>query len=201
MRTAFCFDLDGTLTRQEILPLIARDIDLYQEFEALTLATINGVIPFVNSFKLRCRILAEVPISRVKSIVSQVKLYEEVVRFVSDNKENCFIATGNLDVWIEEIAQKIGCTIYSSTAKYTGDKLEGIEKILDKAEAVDDIRTKGFDRVVAIGDGMGDVTMFQQSDISIAYGATHSPNQTLLEVSNFVTFNENALCRTLSTLL
>lgn len=201
MRTAFCFDLDGTLTQQEILPLIAREIDLYQEFEALTLATINGVIPFVNSFKLRCRILAEVPISRVRAIVSQVKLYNEVVEFVSKNKDCCFIATGNLDIWIEEVAQKIGCPIYSSVAKYTGEKLEGIEKILDKAEAVDDIRTKGFDRVVAIGDGMGDVSMFQQADISIAYGATHQPNQTLLELSNFVTFNEKSLCRTLSTLL
>ena len=201
MKTAFCFDLDGTLTRQEILPLIARDIDLYQEFEALTLATINGVIPFVNSFKLRCRILAEVPISRVRAIVAQVKFYEQIVEFVSQNKTCCFIATGNLDVWIDEIAQKIGCPVYSSTAKYTNDKLNGIAKILDKAEAVDDIRTKGFDRVVTIGDGMGDVGMFQQADISIAYGATHNPNQTLLELSNFVTFNETALCRTLSTLL
>ncbi|MDR0659925.1 MAG: HAD-IB family phosphatase [Prevotellaceae bacterium] len=201
MKTAFCFDLDGTLTRQEILPLIARDIDLYQEFEALTLATINGIIPFVNSFKLRCRILAEVPISRVKAIVSQVKLYDKVVQFVSNNKECCFIATGNLDIWIEELAQKIGCPIYSSVAKYTEDKLDGIEKILDKADAVDDIRAKGFNRVVAIGDGMGDVGMFQQADISIAYGATHCPNQTLLELSNFVTFNEDALCRTINTLL
>lgn len=201
MRTAFCFDLDGTLTRQEILPLIARDIDLYQEFEALTLATINGIIPFANSFKLRCRILAEVPISRVKAIVAKVKLYDEIIRFVSKNNTCCFIATGNLDVWIEDIIHQIGCPAYSSTAKYTGDKLEGIEKILDKAEAVDNIRTKGFDRIVAIGDGMGDVSMFQQADISIAYGATHNPNQTLLELSNFVTFNESALCRTLSTLL
>lgn len=201
MRTAFCFDLDGTLTKQEILPLIAREIDLFQEFEALTLATINGVIPFVNSFKLRCRILAEIPISRVKDIIAKVKLYEETVQFIRDNKDSCFIATGNLDIWVDEIVEVIGCPAYSSTAKYTGDKLEGIEKILEKADAIDDIRSKGFDRVVAIGDGMGDVSMFQRADVSIAFGGTHLPNQTLLELSNFVTFNERALCRTLNTLL
>lgn len=201
MRTAFCFDLDGTLTRQEILPLIARDIDLYQEIEALTLATINGVIPFPNSFKLRCRILSEVPIARVRAIIAGVKLYEEIVQFISCHTACCFIATGNLDVWIQEIVQKIGCPTYSSTARYSGDRLKGIEKILDKADVVNSIKTKGFNRVVAIGDGMGDVSMFQQADIRIAYGATHNPNQTLLELSDFVIFNESALCRTLSTLL
>ena len=46
MKKIFCFDLDGTITTQEILPLIAAELDLYEEISTLTQATINGLIPF-----------------------------------------------------------------------------------------------------------------------------------------------------------
>ena len=46
MSSAFCFDLDGTITKDEILPILSREIGLFEEISALTDATINGVIPF-----------------------------------------------------------------------------------------------------------------------------------------------------------
>ena len=54
--TAFCFDLDGVVTSQELLPLIAEELGYYEEIKALTDATIKGIIPFESSFRLRCRI-------------------------------------------------------------------------------------------------------------------------------------------------
>src|SRR5690625_19018 len=53
MKTAFCFDLDGTVTTQEILPLISKEVDLHEEINLLTQLTLDGLIPFQNSFKLR----------------------------------------------------------------------------------------------------------------------------------------------------
>lgn len=199
MKTAFCFDLDGTITQQEILPLIAQDLDLKEEFDVLTLATINGILPFSSSFKLRCKLLVDVPISRVKTIVLQINLFKKVVKFIQQAKGNCFIATGNLDVWIEDIIKKIGCTTYSSEAIYKGDKLLGISRILDKGDAIKDIRTKGFDRIIAIGDGMGDIDMFRQADVSIFFSEDHQPANALKDVCDYLIFDETTLCEILST--
>ncbi|MFC1659288.1 HAD-IB family phosphatase [Pseudomonadota bacterium] len=116
MRTAFCFDLDGTVTKEEILPILSKEIGLYQEIEALTEATLKGVIPFETSFKLRCRILSEIPINRVQEIISKVVLNDKIVEFIKKNKNNCYIITGNLDIWINKLADKIGSAIYSSKA-------------------------------------------------------------------------------------
>ena len=47
---------------------------------------------------------------------------------------------------------------------------------------------------------MGDVLMFQESDLSIAYGGVHEPIETLMKVSNYLVYDEDSLCRLLNTL-
>ena len=42
MRTAFCFDLDNTITRQEILPVLADDLGLADDMAVLTRLTMDG---------------------------------------------------------------------------------------------------------------------------------------------------------------
>jgi len=81
-KNIYCFDLDGTVTAQEILPLIAKELDLYDEISALTQATINGLIPFERSFKLRCKILSDVPVKKVQEIAQKVKLNQSIVKFL-----------------------------------------------------------------------------------------------------------------------
>lgn len=200
MRTAYCFDLDGTLTKDEILPLIANNTDVFEEIQTLTSATINGVINFESSLKLRCKLLSDVKLDYVHKIIENVRLYESILDFISKHKENCFVLTGNLDKWIEPLLEKIGCQYYCS--KITINKfgrLQKIDYILNKGEAVGAIRNE-FDRVIAIGDGMGDVEMFEKADIGIAFGETHSPVRSLIEVSDFIIYEEKALCRLLNML-
>lgn len=201
-KTAFCFDLDGTVTQEEILPLLSQEIGLFEEMQVLTEATIKGVIPFDRSFKLRCRLLSEIPISRVQNIIARVLLHLKIVEFITHHRKNCFILTGNLDVWIKLLTERIGCKIFCSQADYEGDKLKGIAHILDKGSAVKQLRADAtFDNVIAIGDGMGDAAMFEAANYSIAFGGVHPPIQTLIELSDIIVFDESALCRTLNTLL
>ena len=47
--SAFCFDLDGTVTRRNT-PIIAKEAGIHEEISALTTATIRGVIPFKEFF-------------------------------------------------------------------------------------------------------------------------------------------------------
>ena len=199
MTTAYCFDLDGTITREEILPVLAHELGLYDEISMLTDATIAGLLPFKSSFLLRCKLLGDIPISTVQSIVERISLANGIVDFISKHKESCFVITGNLDVWIAPLLNKVGCQFYCSEASVKGDKLIKVERVLDKAVPIDEIRSR-FSRIVTVGDGMGDIPMFENSDIKIAYGGVHSPIETLLKLSNFVTYEEQALCRLLNTL-
>ena len=199
MKTLYCFDLDGTVTSQELLPLMAAELDLYEEISALTQATISGLIPFERSFKLRCKLLSDVPIEKVQDVANKVKLNKTIVKFKKKNKENCCIITGNIYEWIKPIVEKLDCKIFCSKGKFKNGKLKGLEKIVDKGQIIKVLKQSNKS-IVSVGDGMGDVLMFQESDVSIAYGGVHEPIETLMKVSDYLVYDEDSLCRLLNTL-
>jgi phosphoserine phosphatase len=199
MTTAFCFDLDGTVTSREILPMLAAEIGYFEEIRALTEATIKGVIPFDSSFRLRCKILADVPISRVHQIISGTPLFPRIAAFIRQHPDQCYIATGNLDVWVDPLIATLGVRSFTSRADFEGDQLKGVAAILDKGDAVKALRV-GHDRIVAIGDGMGDVAMFEKADIRIAYDGLHQSVEALTQLSDMLCKSETALYNVLETL-
>jgi HAD superfamily phosphoserine phosphatase-like hydrolase len=199
MRTAFCFDLDGTVTRTEILPCIASELEISDEIATLTRATMDGHIDFIPSFRLRCLILGTIPPERISAIVDAVPLNEDVVRFIHSNSADCYLVTGNLDIWVSGIARQCGATLYSSTATFADGKLS-LDAILDKGDAVGDVRARGYDRVVAIGDGANDMPMFRAADVSIAFGGVHAPSHAAITAADYVVHEGEALCSLLEAL-
>lgn len=199
MQRAICLDLDGTITTQEILPRIARDLDLHEEIRLLTEATMRGVLSFEKSFKLRCRLLADVPLSRVREIIAETPLQPDIVAFIAANRERCFVATGNLDVWIRPLAERLGCTFFSSEAQADGDRLLGVARIVDKGDAVRQIKER-FPDVIAVGDGINDAPMFEVAGVSIAYSGVHDAVPALVDLADFVVTEGKALCRLLAML-
>lgn len=199
MTPLMCFDLDGTLTKYELLPIIAREVDLYDEIMALTNATIMGHIPFQQSFKLRCKLLSEVPVSTVREIVSTVDIFSHLQEFIQQNSSQCKIVTGNLDVWISGLTDTFGCEVFSSKANVVNDKLENVKEVIEKGDVVREL-SRGGNRVISIGDGMGDVSMFEASNVGIAFGGVHKPIKSLIEYSNFLVYEEKSLCNLLKTL-
>ena len=199
MRTAFCFDLDGTVTTTEVLPCIASEIGVADEIAALTRATMDGHIAFEASFRLRCLILRQVPTDKVRSIVANIPLDESIFAFIQANSSDSFLVTGNLDVWVQPIAEKCGCEIYSSTGFMDGGSLV-LEKILNKGDAIAEIRKRGYDRVVAVGDGANDVPMLTAADIGIAFGGVHLPSSVTVAAADYIIQEGAALCRMLETL-
>lgn len=192
MKHGFCFDLDGTLTKDEMLPLLAREIGQFEEMQALTAATIKGEIPFRESFLHRCRLLAEIPVSRVRQIVSAIPLHEKMVEFIQAHQDSCYIVTGNLDVWISPLIEKIGCPCYCSTAEVEGDKLLAVRRVLCKGETIQKLKKK-HDKIIVIGDGMGDVPMFLEADVAIAYAGVHPPVEALVSLSHHLVDDEARL--------
>jgi phosphoserine phosphatase len=200
MSTAYCFDLDGTLTRQELLPLIASSVGLHDEISVLTEATINGLLPFDKSFKLRVRLLRDANIEWIHAaLAEQVEFEPSILQFIAEHAQQCFVVTGNLDVWVKPILDRLGIQSFTSVAAMHEGRLEGVEYILHKGDAVSSLRDR-FDKIVAVGEGMNDVPMFEAADWRIAYGGTHSPNKLLVKLSDFVINDGSSLCRLLNML-
>ena len=199
MRTAFCFDLDGTVSTTEILPCIASEIGVADEIATLTRVTMDGHIAFEPSFRLRCLILGQVPPERVREITEAIPLDEAILEFIQSAPDQCFLVTGNLDIWIEPIVQRCGCGLYSSRASVTDGVLK-LDSILHKADAIRDIRARGFDRIVAIGDGANDVPMLHAADVGVAFGGVHAPAPTAAEAADYIVNEGEALCKLLRAL-
>lgn len=199
MRTAFGFDLDGTVTQEEILPRIAGVLGLEREMEVLTDLTLNGIIDFEDSFRLRCHILMSVPLSEVREVIANVELNRSIAEFIRSHRQQCFIISGNLDCWISPLLDTLKCGFFSSKGLIDGDRLVGVAEVLSKGEAIRQLR-RHFERVVVIGESVNDISMFEAADTGIAYGGVHNPVADLIQVADFVTYDSEALCRLLRTL-
>jgi HAD superfamily phosphoserine phosphatase-like hydrolase len=199
MNTAFCFDLDGTLTSTEILPCIASELGVAEEIATLTRVTMSGLISFEESMRLRSLILGQVPLERVHAIVDSIPVDPFVFDFIAMNREDCFIVTGNLDLWISPLVTRFGCRSFSSLASESDGKVR-IDHVLDKGTAVSEVRGLGYDRIVAVGDGANDVPMLRRAETAIAFGGVHSPMPSAVKESNFVIHDGKTLCKLLTAL-
>lgn len=188
----FIFDLDGTITSAETLPIISKYFNVHQEMAKLTKDTVNGKIPWKRSFVRRVNLLKHVPVDEIRALLEKTPLYEKIVDFIQENQENCYIATGNLDCWIDKLCNRIGCEYYSSQAEVKDGQISGIVHILEKADVVKRFQSGG-NKVVFVGDSNNDVNAMRKADIAIAYGASHKPSEFCLSAADHAVYSENEL--------
>ena len=199
-KVKFIFDLDGTVTSQETLPLIASHFGVEEKISELTRKTIRGNVPFVESFIRRVHILGKLPVSEINDLLADVPLYEKLHGFILANLDKCAIATGNLNCWVEKLSGKIGCTSFCSDAEVNDNKVSRLNTILKKENVVSRYKSEGYE-VIFIGDGNNDLEAMRLADIAIANGCTHDPAMSILGVADYVVYTEEALCRQLNQLL
>ncbi len=199
MRTVFAFDLDGTVTREETLPLLAGELGLSEEMARLTRLTMDGWFAFSESFRLRFHILREIPLETIQRVMDTVTLDPEIAGFIRERTEDCAIVTGNLDVWVEPIVKKLGCRVFASESARDGAGALCLASIVDKGAAVRALR-RDADRVIAIGEGANDIPMFEAADIAVSYGGVHRPVEAAVAASDYMARDAGSLCRLLRML-
>ena len=193
----FLFDLDGTITSEETLPIISKYFNIEDEINTLTQNTISGNTPFVESFIRRVNILGKLPVSEVNDLLEGVVLSKKVTQFIHEHKDECAIVTGNFSAWVEKLVKKIGCRCFSSDGIIENNKIVKLTHVLKKEEIVKQYKAEGK-TVVFVGDGNNDAEAMREADISIACGLVHYPAKSVLMVADYAVFDENALYRLLN---
>lgn len=196
----FLFDLDATITRAEILPQIAVKINKESEMRELTERTMAGEIPFDHSFLERVKLLSTIPVSTVKKIIGEVPLNEELVKFIRENRERCYVVTGNLDIWIEDLMKSLGLEdhYFCSKATVKDDMIVSVDHVVDKGEVVSRFANTPF---VAVGDGNNDAQMIAAATVGIGFGGVRDIAPAVLKSATHATYSEEKLCQFLRRLL
>ena len=195
----FAFDLDSTVTRCELLPLLAREVGLEQEMAALTEACMQSGADFAPGFAARVELLRSIPLDRARRIAANVPLHEGIAAFLRRNAPRCRILTGNLDAWIEELIASLGMAgrCLCSRAETDGDRLLGVADVLDKGRAAMELPRP----LVAIGDGSNDIPLLRAADLAIAFAGSRAPSQEVLRAADVAIDDERALCELLEQLI
>lgn len=196
----FLFDLDATITRAEILPEIAAKIHKEKEMRELTERTMAGEVPFDHSFLERVKLLSGIPVSTVKEIIDKVPLNEKIAEFIRSNRERCYVVTGNLDVWIEDLMEKLGVAdhYFCSRAEVRQERILCVEHVVDKGEVIRNFSNRPF---VAIGDGNNDAQMIAAAEVGIGFGGVRPIAPSVLKSATHATYSEDRLCQFLRQLL
>ncbi len=195
----FLFDLDSTITKKEILPTISERIGKLDEMRKLTEATMRGEIPFKTSFLNRVNILSCVDVSEVSEIVANIPLNEEIANFIVENKERCYVVTGNLDVWISKLMDKLGMSnhVYCSKAHVNNDRISQVISVADK-----ELIAKQFVQpMVVIGDGDNDSGIAKHADIAIGFGGVRNIAPSLLRNIDYAFYDDKRCADFLKSLL
>ena len=185
----FLFDLDSTITKKEILPEISVLIGREKEIRAVTESTMKGEIPFEESFLKRVKILSQISVKTVNKLVSEIPLNEEIVRFMMENHDRCYVVTGNLDIWISGLMNKLGMMDHClcSTARDDNDTVGEVLTIRNKYATAKSFK----EPLVVVGDGDNDSEMAAQAAIAIGYGGVRPIAPSLLNVIDYAFYNED----------
>lgn len=194
----FAFDLDGTVTSVELLPRIARHAGLEKELSELTGRTLRGELAFEESFRKRFAMLRHIPLSLVHESLRSVPLDPHIAAFIQARPGECAIVTGNLDLWVMPILDRLGCRHLASRGAVTANGL-ALLSVLDKGAAAASLRREA-PTLVAIGESMNDVPLFRAASLGIAFAGVHEPVREICRLARFRVPDGKTLCRVLEGL-
>lgn len=196
----FLFDLDGTVTQKETLPIIAKHFGVEVNMALLTDQAVKGSVSYEQSLIERAMMLRGCSIKEVVQLLASVPLFSLVYRFITEHSAKCAVVTSNLDCWCSLLIQRLGCQGFCSQAITCDDMVVEIASVIKKELIVDHFKEQG-ETVVFVGDGHNDLQAMQHADIAIAAALSHPPAPSLLHVAHHVANDQQSLYNILINLI
>ena len=199
MIAPFVFDLDSTVLQGELLPAIGELALGDRELRGRTMESVMGAAPFAQSFPARVARLRPDPVAQAAEIARCLPRYESLCACLWRNRERCYLATGNLDVWIAPLVRELGLEghCFSSVARVERGYVTGIDSLLDKAAVLNTLPRP----IAAVGDGINDLPMLLGADVGIAFAGSHPVPSELAQAAGYVAWDEKALVTLLESLM
>ena len=188
--TFFVFDMDSTLTKEELLPKIAKAAGIQNDMARLTQQALDGAVPFEISFRSRFNLLKHLPLPWVLKVADKVEFEPYLAEFILENNGKngckCIVATGNVDIWTKPITDKLGCRVFASHAVLENGVPE-LKIVLDKTDVMQVLlaEKQPDEKIIAVGDSYNDIPMFEAADVSIAFGGVNRPVAEVIEKANY----------------
>lgn len=198
-RYVFLFDLDSTITREEIFPTVSKELGLTEKLRALSTNNMCGEIPYKQRFLQRVELFKEFPICEVCKKVGEIALNEKLAEFIRNHQDRCYIVTNILDVWLEELAAKLRMerNLFCSKALVKDGYIEEVFSIVDKNAVISQMVLP----FVAVGDGNNDTEMIEAAEIGIGYGGVHDIAPAVLASASHAVYQEDKLVEFLERLV
>lgn len=193
----FAFDLDSTITLEEMFPRLAREVGQGEAMRRLTDDVLAGRVPLEDSLRMRVELLAGIPLPAVHAALAAVPLDPAITAFIREHRERCAVITANLDIWIEPLMRRLDCRVFSSHAAWEGNRVR-LRSVVDKGTAAK--IWKGGDVLAAVGDSAADLPMFRVAEYRFAHAGVHMPPPMLCEAATRVTPDGATLCACLRDL-
>lgn len=195
----FVFDLDSTITKEETLPIIAKELGMYNEIKVLTEKAMNGEQDFEKNFINRINIIKNINLEKIHKIIEKVEFNKYIEKFILENKERCLILTGNLDLIIKPILKRLDMEnrYFSCIGTKKDGKIFKVDKVINKK----DVAQKFDFKFVAIGDGNNDIGMLEKADIGIAFGGCRNLSKEIKDISDYIFYSDKELYQFLNKLL
>lgn len=193
----FCFDMDSTLIKEEVIDELARYAGVYEEVAHVTKEAMEGNLNFHEALRKRCSYLKGLPVSIFDELYFKLHANHGVPELFQGlrkkNAKTAVFSGGFIDI-LERFKQEY--SIDEVRANYLdreGDKLLGtvsgtvVDKII-KRDSLLELQSRfqmSKENVVAVGDGANDQLMLEASGIGIGF---HAKEGLKTNISNWIDF-------------
>lgn len=193
----FCFDMDSTLIREEVIDELARYAGVYEEVAHVTKEAMEGNLNFQEALQKRCHYLKGLPVSVFDELYFKLhpnhgvpELFKGLKR---KNAKTAVFSGGFTDI-LERFKQEYSIDeIRANYLDRAGEKLLGtvsgtvVDKII-KRESLLELQSRfqiANENIVAVGDGANDQLMLEASGIGIGF---HAKDGLKSNISNWIDF-------------
>lgn len=191
----FLFSLGGVVTREPLLPFVARRLDRAGVARELIQTWREGVTPFADSLRGFVALVHDEPATRLAELAASVPINEQLVAFIRDARDRATVVTSLPELWVAALSRRIGLPVVASSAVVDAGGRTSLREVIRKSSWVRDGK-----RTVVVGNSADDTEMLDAAAIGIAFGGSEAPLTCSLDVCSHAIYDEGRLCRFLRQL-